>query len=129
VRSFRSTLSPGGNDLVPAKPEMIERASNWFNGLHLDNSTNFEIAMKAALKRPRVNLVVFITDGVPMRGETNRRKLTRLIRQENVNRARIFTIGLVGKDLEGKDRTFQARRLLQQISSESGGQYTEYPLG
>jgi Mg-chelatase subunit ChlD len=114
---------------VAATPENIAAAGVFLDGLDFEEGTNFEKALLSALGRRGVNLVVLITDGVPTVGQTKWKKLTKEIREANRSRARIFTIGLVGQDPQGKDRSFEAKRLLQQISGDSGGQSKLFPLG
>jgi len=114
---------------VPPTPDNIGAANAFVDKLDLEDGTNLEKAMLSALRRPGINLVVLITDGVPTQGQTKWKKLTREFKAENRNGARIFTIGLVGKDPFGKDQTFAASRLLQQIANDSNGEFKLYPLG
>ena len=79
---------------------------------------------------PGVNVVFVITDGVPTidaygDGIDDTKKymaaFPRRVRGWNVSNARIYTVGLVGKDPDGRDESFEAAGMLQQISRESGG--------
>ena len=79
--------------------------------------------------RRDVNEVVILTDGVPTVGETDPEKLTQALRRFNVRRARISTIGLVGRNPDGTDDSFAAARLLQRIASDSGGASKLVSLG
>ena len=77
--------------------------------------------MIRALTRPGVNEVVLLTDGVPTDGETDFKALAREIRQLNSGHARISAVGMVGKNPDGTDDSFEAAQLLQQIARDSGG--------
>jgi len=114
--------------LEEATPANISKAGAWLDSLELRGGTDFEKPLKMALSLARVNVVVLISDGDPSLGQTNHKKLTRLIRNANRNRARIFTVGLVGRDPFGEDRAPKATQLLQQIAGDSGGECKIYPL-
>lgn len=129
IVAFCGYAQPFEAGLVAPDARTVARANNFLDNQKLDEGTNLELGLSTALATRGVNLVVVITDGVPTTGQTKWKKLTRLIRELNHNRARIFTIGLVGRDPQGKDRTFQAARLLNQIASENNGAYREVPLG
>lgn len=129
VLAFSADCHPFERSLVPADAADISRAVDFVNSLRLSPATNLERALKQALALRGVNVVVVITDGVPTLGETDFGKLALRVRQLNVNRARIFTIGLVGKDPDGHDESFQAAQLLRQIASDSGGASRLVPLG
>jgi Ca-activated chloride channel family protein len=109
--------------LVPATPQNVAQANRFLDGLRLDNGTNLERALVAALGMRDINVVVVITDGVPTYGETNFEKLARRVRVLNKTNARIYTVGLVGKNPDGTDDTFEATRLLKQIASENSGEF------
>ena len=115
--------------LTPATPGMVERASVFLDTLQVNDGTNLEAGMTAALSMPDVNEVVLLTDGVPTDGEQDFGKLARLIRRRNRTHARISTVGLVGKNPDGTDQTFDATQLLQQIAHDSGGACEIVPLG
>ena len=128
IIAFSNDITVFRNGLVPVTPASVAQANTFLDGLRFEKSTNLEKALVSALQQSGVNLVVVITDGVPTQGQTNYKKLTRRIRSLNRNKARIFTIGLVGLDPFGKDRTFEAARLLEQISRDSQGEFKVYPL-
>lgn len=109
--------------LLDANPQNIARANEFLDSLQLGEGTNLERALKTALGVRGVNVVVVITDGVPTYGEQNFKKLARRVRALNTSKARIFTVGLVGKDPDGVDQTFEATRLLEQIATENGGDF------
>jgi len=107
--------------MVPATPDRVRRASAYLNTLLVDGGTNLEAAMIRALSRPGVNEVVLLTDGVPTEGETDFKALAREIRRLNSGHARISAVGMVGKNPDGTDDSFEAAQLLQQIARDSGG--------
>ncbi len=111
--------------LVDVNPQTISQANAFLNGLRLDNGTNLERALQKALGTRGVNVVVVITDGIPTYGEQDFDKLARRVRQLNKLKARIYTVGLVGKNPDGTDQSFEATRLLQQIAQESNGEFRQ----
>jgi hypothetical protein len=120
----------------PATPLRIRRADYFLTTLEVDGGTNLEGALTRALRIPSVNVVYVITDGVPtldaQGNDVDDRYMSRLpsrIRVLNVNHARIYTVGLVGKDPDGRDESFAAAGMLRQISHDSGGLSKIVPLG
>lgn len=119
------------NQLDPATPDMVARASYFLSTLQIGGGTNLDDAMRTALAMPSANVVVLITDGDPTQDgndaimpEDEDRYFgifTRRMQEINTHHARIYTIGLVGKDPSGVDKTFVGTRLLQQLSRDSGG--------
>lgn len=122
--------------LVPATPQSIAQANRWLDRQRLNSGTNLERALQAALSIKGVNVVVVITDGVPTYGAgssknenatpaeiaQNFARLAQRVRELNRFGARIDTVGLVGKNPDGSDDSFEASRLLQQIARDNGGQ-------
>ncbi len=116
-------------DMAEAAPGNLQRASAFLGGLEASGDTDLEDAVVRALMLRDVNEVVILTDGVPTVGETDPEKLTQALRRFNVRRARISTIGLVGRNPDGTDDSFAAARLLQRIASDSGGASKLVSLG
>ena len=110
------------SQLVPADSQNVDAALRFLMIQPLMEGTNLGDAMKRALSIDGVNEVVVITDGVPTIGETNFVKLAKMVQKLNrdVN-ARIDTVGLVGKNPDGTDDSFDASQLLTQIARDSGG--------
>lgn len=108
-------------DMTEATPGSLRRASAFLGELEASGDTDLEDAVVRALMLRDVNEVVILTDGVPTLGETDPEKLASALRRFNTRHARISTIGLVGRDLNGKDDSFEAAQLLQQIATDSGG--------
>lgn len=115
--------------MAPATPDRVRQASVYLNTLQVDGGTNLEAAMIRALSRPGVNEVVLLTDGVPTEGETDFKALAREIRRLNFNHACISAVGMVGKNPDGTDDSFEAAQLLQQIARDSGGAAKVVPVG
>lgn len=138
IITFSDKVHTFDNRLDPATPAMVRRASDFLNTLQVTGGTNLDGALARALTMPGVNVVFVMTDGVPtidIRGgavDDDRRYwqyLTRHVRALNVNHARIYTVGLVGKNPDGTDDSFEAADLLKQISRDSGGVSKIVPLG
>ena len=109
--------------LLPATPANIAQANRFLNKLILGDGTNVEGAMMRALSMRGVNVVVLITDGVPNYGEADFDNLARRVRALNTQKARIFTVGLVGKNPDGSDDSFLATRLLENIALQNNGEF------
>ncbi len=130
IIAFNDEVHPFDLDgLEPATPDMIHQASVFLSTLQVNNGTNLEGAMIAALKMPDVNEVFLLTDGVPTVGEQDFGKLAKLIRRRNRSHARISAVGMVGKNPDGSDNSFDAANLLKQIAADSGGACEIVPLG
>lgn len=123
--------------LVDANPRNIARGRTFIDSLRLNNGTNLERAFEKTFAARGVNVVVVITDGVPTYGlgspdfsksgnpniGANFDKLARRVRALNRDNARIFTIGLIGKNPDGTDDSFEASGLLSRIASENRGEF------
>ena len=129
IIAFNSDVQSFNTELSPATPGMVRQASVFLSTLQVTDGTNLEGAMTAALALPDVNEVVLLTDGVPTIGEQDFSKLARLIHRRNHSRARISTVGMVGRNPDGTDDSFEAAHLLQQIAEDSGGASKIVPLG
>ncbi|HEX5324587.1 MAG TPA: VWA domain-containing protein [Capsulimonadaceae bacterium] len=115
--------------LLPAGPKEVRSAINFLGSLDFIPGTDLQDALYSALSMQGVNVIVVITDGVPTMGETDFEKIARHVRKHNTRHARIYTIGLVGKNPDGTDQSFQAGQLLQQLAKDSGGDSRLVPLG
>ncbi|MGI8765952.1 MAG: hypothetical protein ACR2KM_05505, partial [Gemmatimonadaceae bacterium] len=112
-----------GKQLLPATPANVAQANRFLDKLKLGDGTNVEGALVRALSMRGVNVVVLITDGVPNYGEQDFDKLAVRVRALNTQKARIFTVGLVGKNPDGSDDSFLATRLLENIAAQNGGEF------
>ncbi len=129
IIAFYGKSKPFSKKLVPANAQTVAQANQFLTALQLDKGTNLSKALERALRIPKINVIVVITDGVPTYGVTDFDKLAQYVRKLNVARARIFTIGLVGKNPDGSDNSFEAARVLEQIAKESNGTFHLVPLG
>ena len=129
IIAFNNEVHVFDSELAPATPSTVRRASEFLDTLIVNDGTNLEGGMTAALSMPDVNEVVLLTDGVPTVGEQDFGKLAKLIRRRNQHRARISAVGMVGRNPDGTDNTFDATTLLQQIAHDSGGDCKIVPLG
>jgi Ca-activated chloride channel homolog len=108
VRSFR-------DGYAAADDTTLARARQWTNALVADGGTNIEGALREALRgdradrtqRDNLDLLVFLTDGVPSVGETQPEKLAALASQGG-ERLRVFTVG-IGTDVN----TYLIERMAQ----------------
>jgi len=115
--------------LDPATAGNIALAKQWLAYQRPEGGTALQAALMDALAMPNVNVVVVITDGVPTIGETNFGKIAKNVKRRNKNHARIYTVGLIGKNPDGTDDSFEAARLLTQLADESGGTHKFVELG
>ena len=92
------------NGLQEPSQAMQVAAKTFIDGIHAEGGTNIQDALATALAQfdegERVNQVVFLTDGLPTIGERDHRKLCKMVRERNVQAARIVAFG-VGFDVNG----------------------------
>ncbi len=112
--SFSSGVHAFREGFTSANAGSIESARNWANSLVADGGTNIEGALREALKRDRngvhdgnLDVLVFLTDGVPSVGETRPEQLAAMAAQEATG-TRVFTVG-IGTDVN----TFLLERMAQ----------------
>jgi len=129
IIAFSDQVQQMDTTMLPASASTVGQASHFFASLQVSGGTNLEAAMTLALTSADVNEVVLLTDGVPTLGETNFGKLARQIRALNKNHARISTVGLIGKNPDGTDDSFEAKGLLRQMAQDSGGASELVTLG
>ncbi len=129
IIAFSDDTQPFDTKLDPATSENVAQANHFLASLRVLQGTNFEMALRQAFALPGVNVVFIITDGMPSVGETNTDKLLRLTRHLNRDHARIYTVGLVGKDPAGEGDPFEAADFLRQMSRDSGGESKIVTLG
>ncbi len=129
IVAFSDRVQSFDTGMAPATPDLERRADYFLTTLQVSGGTNLEGAMVRALALTDVNEVVLLTDGVPTIGETDFKKLARRIRAMNRSHARISTVGLVGKNPDGTDDSFEAAHLLQQLARDSNGSSKLVSLG
>ncbi len=107
VRSFREGY-------VSADAATLAGARSWVNLLVAEGGTNIEGALRQALQRDRgtardgnLDVLVFLTDGVPSVGEMQPEKLAAMAAQ-GASDVRVFTVG-IGTDVN----TYLLERLAQ----------------
>jgi hypothetical protein len=127
--SFAADVHPFDEALERATSDNLAVAKQWLEYQRPDGGTNLQDALTRALRMPGVNVVVLITDGVPTVGETDFGKIARNIRKRNVNHARIYTIGLIGRNPDGTSDAFEAQQLLTHLADDSGGTHKFVILG
>lgn len=130
VLAFGGTVSWFDSQLDPATPNTVNQAKGYLDTLQLREGTDLQSALFQALDMPGVNVIVVMTDGVPTEGETDFKAIARNVRKRNRDiRARIYTVGLVGKNPDGTDDSFEATKLLQQLAADSGGEFELRSVG
>jgi Ca-activated chloride channel homolog len=90
VRQFREGFTP-------ATPANLQAARDFVDALAADGGTNISGALDAvlgsAVAEERLQLVIFLTDGVPSVGEQNPDRIAAMA-AGRIGRARVFTVGL-----------------------------------
>jgi len=129
IVTFCETSRSFEDRLMEATPSMKRAGKQYLQNVSLCPGTNLEDALRQALNISGTNVIVLVTDGVPTVGEQNWKKLERMARRENKTGARIFSVGLVGKNPDGTDDSFEATKLLQTLSADSGGDSKIFQLG
>ncbi len=112
VRTFR-------DDFVAATPENVRQAARYLDALEASGSTNIEGALREALRpavtRGHLPVILFVTDGEPTIGDTRPDHLAAMAADANAHAEeprRIFTFGL-GSDVNVS--------LLEQLALEGRG--------
>jgi Ca-activated chloride channel homolog len=111
--SFSSAVHSFSDNFASADARTLERARSWTTALTADGGTNIEGALREALRVNRgdhgenLDVLVFLTDGVPSVGETQPERLAALAAQTSA-RQRVFTIG-IGTDVN----TYLLERMAQ----------------
>ena len=129
IIAFNNDVHSFDTELVPATRSMVHQASVFLDTLQVNDGTNTQAGMTAALSLPGVNEVVLLTDGVPGMGITDTDSLAEYIQHRNRNHARISCVGMVGTDQDGIDRTFEGTALLQRIARDNDGACEIVKLG
>jgi len=113
IVAFSDEVRTFDTSMAPAAPDLVRKASAYLDTLEVGGGTNLEGAMAKALSLPGVNEVVLLTEEFP--------RIAREINRFNRQRARISAVGMIGKNPDGTDDSFEAAHLLQQIARDSGG--------
>lgn len=117
--AFSTGVSQFKDDMVIATSENKEAAHTFIDGLSQEGLTNYEDALRSALKctwiDSGINVMVFFTDGKPTWPvETNATKIHTIAKEFNNNDVSICSFG-VGDDLD--------KSILQSLSSQNNGTF------
>lgn len=130
ILAFGDTVQPYDTSLEAASPANIAQAKSWLSTLTLQEGTDLQSGLYQALDTDGVNVVIVMTDGVPTEGEQDFDKIAKNIRNKNKRiNARIFTVGMVGKNPDGTDDSFEATKLLKRLAKDSGGSFALRTVG
>jgi len=130
ILAFGDRVQSYDTALEPATKENITQAKTWLSTLTLQEGTDLQSGLYAALDTDGVNVIILMTDGVPTEGETDFDKIAKDIKKKNHNiKARIYTVGMVGKNPDGTDDSFEATKLLQRLSKDSDGEFELRTVG
>ena len=107
ARQFRPEPSPASSDNVEAALQYVDQ-------IEAVGGTNIDEALVAALKQESelVNMLIFLTDGMPTVGETSVDGILKSVQAHNQAQMRLFVFG-VGYDVN--------THLLDQLASETRG--------
>ncbi len=111
---FSSGVDYFKDSSVFATEENVKKALEYVDDLYASGGTAIDDAMREALKQlddKLTNLIIFITDGRPTVGETEKKVIVRNIVKNN-KKAKIFSFG-IGEDLNAL--------LLDEISNKNHG--------
>jgi Ca-activated chloride channel family protein len=102
---FSSDVHTFRDDFVSATPDNVRDATRYLDALDASGSTNIEGALREALRpavvRGRLPVILFVTDGEPTVGDTRPDRLAAMAADANAHAEeprRIFTFGL-GSDV------------------------------
>ncbi len=117
VIPFATDANPFFEQPTPAGKDAVEQALAKIDRIEARGGTNIEDALLRALSASppaggSVPIVVFLTDGEPTVGSTDKDKLLALARDKNQQRMRVFVFG-VGNKVNAK--------LLDQLADDNGG--------
>lgn len=115
IVDFSSSIRQFRPEAVQATPENITAAVSYISGIGAAGGTNINTALLTALEQTipgEINQIIFLTDGQPTAGVTEKDAILANVRNANTNEASIFVFG-VGFDA-GKD-------LLQALADQNHG--------
>ncbi|MGA1870769.1 MAG: VIT domain-containing protein [bacterium] len=103
IITFSSTISPLRDELMKVSGENIESAMDEVSRLQAAGSTDINNALLEGLTQLTTkegpNMVIFLTDGLPTRGETRIENILENVESRNDSNTRIFVFGL-GYDVD-----------------------------
>ncbi|MFQ5655220.1 MAG: HEAT repeat domain-containing protein [Planctomycetota bacterium] len=139
VIAFNNKIAKLQKELVPAVPRWKGKALKFVKRLAADSATHTDEALAEAFRDPRVDTIILLSDGAPMksRSETAEALIPRILEQvrdlNRIRRVRIFTFGFEGEG-EWPPGSKYARHppedpqrlidFLTRLAKENGGTYT-----
>ncbi len=115
IVSFNTEIKPFSPRPVRATRDELKKAREFVGQMHADGGTNINEALLTALRqieaRGPLNVLVFLTDGLPTVGVTDNRQILDNAARANDAQARIFVFG-VGYDVN--------THLLDKMSEQNG---------
>ena len=118
VIAFDGEVHPLSDSLMPATRDNIRRATAYVENIPMGEGTNLGDALMAAFSADTISQVWVLSDGEPTVGETNRRKLRRMVREKNRQKAQLITLAL------GLGEKFEGMSLLKDLAKENGGTFS-----
>lgn len=101
--TFSDSVDHFAPEPVAATGDNLKRARAFVDDIIADGGTNIEAALRAGLaqfpEQSAGNTLLFLTDGLPTVGNTNRDDIVRRAREANEKKARTFVFG-VGYDVD-----------------------------
>ena len=103
--SFATTTEAFRKDLSPPGQAELREARAWVEELHANGATDISAALERALafgtqrRADRALQVVFLTDGLPTAGLTDRAKILEIVNRREAEGVRFYTFG-VGDDVD-----------------------------
>ncbi|UCE17380.1 MAG: VWA domain-containing protein, partial [Gemmatimonadota bacterium] len=102
IISFDTEIESFVSEPVQATSQRIQEARDFVARLHADGGTNINDALVTALRQMNndhhLNVIVFLTDGLPTVGITDNPQILKNVTQANDSQTRIFVFG-VGYDV------------------------------
>ena len=102
IISFDTDIESFVSEPVQATSQRLQGARDFVTRLHADGGTNINDALGTALRQmekdAHLNVIVFLTDGLPTVGLTDNAQILKNVRDANDSHTRIFVFG-VGYDV------------------------------
>lgn len=103
VLTFSDGVERFAPEPVAATEDNVKRARAFVDDIIADGGTNIDEALRAGLaqfpERSSGNTLLFLTDGLPTVGNTDKDDIVRRVKEANARRARAFVFG-VGYDVD-----------------------------
>ncbi|MDG6224330.1 MAG: VWA domain-containing protein [Candidatus Thermoplasmatota archaeon] len=120
---FDDRITVWKDGLIPASTQNMDSAEGYIKGIEAGGSTNINGALLKALDMfgddtGSIPMVIFLTDGLPTSGVTNKNSIRNNVKASNDQEASIYTIGF------GSDVDFE---FLKALALENGGTSVRIP--